>query len=114
MAKDKYSELREAEEKKTQELMQIIKNKNAQATAKRNQAQQEVKAKAEEDVVKARELSARRREGGGGGSTPHTPKTPHTPSDSEPGTPHSEPPENHDEKPAVAASILEVPLPPLK
>jgi hypothetical protein len=25
MAKDKYSELREAEEKKTQELMQIIK-----------------------------------------------------------------------------------------
>ena len=76
-----------------------------QAANKRNQMQQEVKAKAEEDVVKARELSARRKEGGG--STPDTPKTPHTPST--PGTPHGN---ESEEKPA--ASILEVPLPPLK
>lgn len=86
----------------------MIQNKNAQAATKRSQIQQEVKGKAEEDVAKARELSARRREGG---STPHSPKTPHTPST--PGTPTSEASASAaEEKPA--ASILEVPLPPLK
>lgn len=65
--------------------------------------QQEVKAKAEEDVNKARELSAKRREGG---STPQTPHS--TGSDSAPISARSEA-EEEDKK-----SILEVPLPPLK
>lgn len=99
LAKDKYSELREAEEKKTQELMQLIKNKTAQATTKKNAIEQEVKAKAEADVTKARELSAKRREGGS------TPQTPHSEGTSPPDSARSA---EEDKK-----ATLE-PLPPLK
>jgi hypothetical protein len=90
-----------------------MQNKNIQAANKRNQVQQEVKAKAEEDVTKARELSARKREGGSTPQTPHSPHTPVTPGTPLSGRSSSTAADEEDAK-KPQGSILEIPLPPMK
>lgn len=88
---ERGTQLKELEDRKAQELMLLIKNKNLQANQKRQAIQQEVKTRAEEEVVKAKEVAAKR-------SASQTPVD----------TPHSV--EFDDSK---KSSILEVPLPPL-
>jgi len=90
---ERASQLKELEDKKAQELMQLIKNKNSQANQKRQAMQQEAKARAEEEAAKAKEVVAKK-----SASASQTPVD----------TPHRLEEDDDSKK-----SILEVPLPPL-
>jgi len=91
---ERGTQLKELEDRKAQELMLLIKNKNLQANQKRQAIQQEVKTRAEEEAIKAKEVAAKK-------SASQTPvDTPHE---------HSSGSEPDDAK----KSILEIPLPPL-
>lgn len=88
---ERGAQLKELEDRKAQELMLLIKNKNSNANQKRQAIQQEVKTRAEEESIKAREAAAKK-------SATQTPvDTPHDGLDTE----------------ESKKSILETPLPPL-
>jgi len=94
---ERGTQLKELEDRKAQELMLLIKNKNMQANQKRQAIQQEVKTRAEEEAIKAKEVAAKK-------SASQTPVD----------TPHEHSYGNHILEPDDAKkSILEIPLPPL-
>lgn len=92
---ERGTQLKELEDKKAQELMTLIKNKNMQASQKRQAIQQEVKSRAEEEAAKAKEVQAKK-----------TASASQTPVD----TPHDT---NSLDSEDSKKSILETPLPPL-
>jgi len=97
---ERATQLKDLEDRKAQELMQLIKNKHTQANQKRQMIQQEVKMRAEEEAAKAKEVVAKK--SASAGQTPVD-----TPHDKDDQSAHSN--ESDDPK----KSILEIPLPPL-